>query len=346
MKTISNRLLQSWLQVAKGRGCDLRSLLNAAGIPWQHLENTRSQTTGIQLARLSKELRRLLSDDFMGYGREPLAPELLDQVLIKVLPQAEDLKGLMSEWENFYNLVQMTGRTTTLHNKDEFIYQFQFTTAQLPNTSLQFIDSTMRKLRLFSWMIGREIKLKAVGFAEPMSANAAEYASLFPVIILYEQPVNFFVIDSAFLRCPVIRSMQECLGYKKHLPEDFFEVPGRERSFAALVRRTISKMLKRQCRMPTIECVAEELCLSVRGLRRKLEREDESFQSMKDGIRRDAANEALVRSDIHIADLAAELGFSGTAAFSRAFKAWTAKSPQEYRRCHVAGSDGLTGFAK
>ena len=334
MKTVSNKLLQDWLQVVKNRGHSVKTLLNTSGIPWHCYENTRAQISSEQLARLNAQIRHLLDDQFMGYGHEAMSPALMERVMIKILAQARDLKEILFEWENFWNLVQQsrsTGETSTGINKNEFVYCFKFNAPQRQGTYVWILDSTMFKLQLFSWMIGKQIKPKFIGIAEPAPTGVSDDLSLLPAKIAFGQPQNYFTIDQDYLHCPVVRTPEECLDYKNYLPGDFFAVPDDETCFARLVERSIKTHLETEFRPPQIDFIAEELSISVRGLRRKLESERESFQNLKDKVRRDLAVNKLVRTELPIGDIAVDLGFSGTAAFSRAFKTWTEGTPQEYR---------------
>jgi AraC-like DNA-binding protein len=339
MKTVSNRLLQDWLHITKNKGHNLKALLSASGIPWRCYENTRSHISGEQLARLNAEIRRQLDDQFMGYGRDVMAPALLDRVMIKILAQARNLKELLSEWESFWNLVQRgTGVTSTGVDKNDFVYRFQFNTSQRPGTYVWILDSTMLKLQLFSWMIGKPIKPKVIGIAEPAPAGVSDDLTLLPARVLFSQSQNFFIIDENYLHYPVVRTVEQCLDYKKYLPRDFFAIPDEKSSFAGLVERTMRNILRAEFRLPQIDCIAQELSVSARGLNRKLEAEGEGFQKLKNRIRRELALEKLDCPDVAIRDIAADLGFSGTAAFSRAFKTWTARTPQEYRTRSTAPS--------
>jgi AraC-like DNA-binding protein len=336
MRTVSNRLLQDWLQMTKAKGHDLRPLLVASGIPWRSYEDTHAHISGEQLARLNLEVRRLLNDQFMGYGRESMSPDLLDRVMIKILAQANSLKAILAEWENFWNLVQRsTGVVSTSIDGSEVIYRFNFNTPQRPGAYVWILDSTMLKLRLFSWMIGKQIRPKAIGIAEPEPTGVSEDLALVPARVLFNQSQNFFTFDKKYLQYPVVRTVAQCLNYKEHLPGDFFALPGEEQRLAAAVERTMRNVLKTEFRMPRIEHVAEELAISVRGLNRKLESEGRGFQKLKNTIRRELALERLACPEEPIRDIAATLGFSGTAAFSRAFKGWTASTPQEYRARHA-----------
>ena len=80
--------------------------------------------------------------------------------------------------------------------------------------------------------------------------------------------------------------------------------------------------------------VAEQLGMSRRTLLRYLEREGTTFKDLLEGARREAAFQALAHSTNTISEIAALLGYSETAAFSRAFKRWAGQSPVEYRRLH------------
>jgi AraC-like DNA-binding protein len=78
--------------------------------------------------------------------------------------------------------------------------------------------------------------------------------------------------------------------------------------------------------------LADDLQISSSTLRRRLEAEGQSYQSIKDQLRRDMAIDLLSFSQLSVMDIAGELGFAETSAFHRAFKKWTDANPGEYRR--------------
>ncbi|MGB7478811.1 MAG: helix-turn-helix domain-containing protein [Burkholderiaceae bacterium] len=83
---------------------------------------------------------------------------------------------------------------------------------------------------------------------------------------------------------------------------------------------------------PEFDALADELNLAGSTLRRRLEQEGQSYQAIKDQLRRDLAIDRLLRSTDSVAAIAAELGFAEPSAFYRAFKKWTGARPAEYRR--------------
>lgn len=83
---------------------------------------------------------------------------------------------------------------------------------------------------------------------------------------------------------------------------------------------------------PDLASTARALHMSVSTLQRHLMAERTTFQALKDELRRDLAINRLNTSAVPLVALAAELGFSDSAAFQRAFKCWTGSPPGAYRR--------------
>lgn len=79
-----------------------------------------------------------------------------------------------------------------------------------------------------------------------------------------------------------------------------------------------------------IDQLAREMKLSRQTLYRRLKAEGATFEEVLDRLRRRLALR-LVREGLPVKEVAYRLGFSDPAAFSRAFKRWTGKSPQALR---------------
>lgn len=99
-------------------------------------------------------------------------------------------------------------------------------------------------------------------------------------------------------------------------------------SFVDLTRDVITRWLGRT----HVDCasVAAELKLSERSLRRRLTEEGTSFRELLQDARKERAKTMLAKSGISLAVAAEQLGYSDTAAFSRAFKEWTGVSPGRF----------------
>jgi hypothetical protein len=74
---------------------------------------------------------------------------------------------------------------------------------------------------------------------------------------------------------------------------------------------------------PDFEVLAASLHTTASTLRRHLEQEGQTYQSIKDDLRRDLAVDYLCNSPSSVADIAHALGFAEHSAFHRAFRKWT-----------------------
>lgn len=83
--------------------------------------------------------------------------------------------------------------------------------------------------------------------------------------------------------------------------------------------------------MPSFTAVAESLHMSESSLRRRLQKENTSYQALKDEIRCDVAIDKLLNEKLSVADLAEHLGFTEPSSFVRSFKGWTGQTPKAYR---------------
>lgn len=80
-----------------------------------------------------------------------------------------------------------------------------------------------------------------------------------------------------------------------------------------------------------IEEVARALGYSRQTLYRRLRAEGATFEKVLDGLRRRVALRLIREEGVAVKEAAWRLGFSDAAAFSRAFKRWTGKSPRAMR---------------
>lgn len=104
---------------------------------------------------------------------------------------------------------------------------------------------------------------------------------------------------------------------------------GKPPSTAAQVLDALRR--KRLSDVPEMACIARELGLSVRSLRRRLEEEGTSFRALTQSRLQEAACAMLRDPRVPLQSIAHALGFAHCAAFARAFRRWTQLSPAQYR---------------
>lgn len=88
----------------------------------------------------------------------------------------------------------------------------------------------------------------------------------------------------------------------------------------------------RSDKIPNLNTLAAELCMSPRTLIRKLSAQDTSFRSILEQVRQNLAEQLLSNTYLTAAEISALLGYQEPANFTRAFKRWTKLTPSDWRR--------------
>lgn len=83
---------------------------------------------------------------------------------------------------------------------------------------------------------------------------------------------------------------------------------------------------------PTLEDIAVRLATTPWTLQRKLTSEGTGFRELLDVTRRDLCADYMRETDLSLAEIAWLLGFSGPAAFQKAYRRWFDISPGEHRK--------------
>jgi AraC-like DNA-binding protein len=106
-----------------------------------------------------------------------------------------------------------------------------------------------------------------------------------------------------------------------------------EPDFAGSARQAVASLL--QLGSPDIAAAARAAGTSVRSLQRHLAEAHLSFVQLLEEARCDAARRMLRDPSTKIIEISAELGYTDSANFTRAFRRWTGLSPRAYRRSVV-----------
>lgn len=101
----------------------------------------------------------------------------------------------------------------------------------------------------------------------------------------------------------------------------------RRRGIAAQVR---SRLVRDPGVLPSMAVIADDLCITERTLHRRLATEHTSYRALVDEVRSTLAV-AMLESGLTVEETARQLGYSETAAFSRAFVRWLGTPPSRHR---------------
>src|SRR6266850_2055518 len=184
------------------------------------------------------------------------------------------------------------------------------------------------------WLVGRRIPILRTEFSYPEPAHSDEYRLMYCTELGFDRPNTVIAFEASYLDLPVVQNERSIKEFLRTAPESILVKYKNGSSLAARVRRRLRQYLPGE--VPDFEGLADELNLTPATRRRRLHEEGESYQSIKDQLRRDLAISYLSHSSRSVMDIALELGFSERSAFHRAFRKWTGASPGEFRRTSQA----------
>ena len=184
---------------------------------------------------------------------------------------------------------------------------------------------------LSGWLIGRSIELQAVHIGGPYVND--DYRDglerVFNCAIEFEAEQNELVFSSDYLAQRLVHTPESLQEFLRNAIYQLIVSGSKPASTSTAIRSLIKMDFANG--LPSFEQMAENLHMSESSLRRRLIKEDTSYQNIKDQVRCEIAIEHLRNDKIKINELAGMLGFTEPSSFVRSFRSWTGVTPKAYR---------------
>lgn len=177
-------------------------------------------------------------------------------------------------------------------------------------------------------MLSDQMLVGEVRFAYSKPPYFDKLAPLLPGPSLFDCPHHQLRFDKALLKVPLKFADPRLTQMAQSQCEEEMADIQLPPTLLGQVKRVI---LAEVGNFPNVDDVANELHMSSRTLKRKLQQLGTSYQKILDDLRRGLAVEYLTRSTHAIDEIAALLGYSDASNFARAFRRWTGKNPSDYR---------------
>lgn len=183
-----------------------------------------------------------------------------------------------------------------------------------------------RMIRLFA----RDARPEYVAFEHAAPPYRAEYTRIFDGVERFEQPFTGIVFDRALLgTVRLLRDPEFHAVIEAHSEKRLSRLT-RGSTYADRVREYLLEQPNAESR--DMRAAARALGLSVRSLRRKLQKEGAAYSDIADGALATLAKRLLSDERRTIQETAYAMGFSAPSAFHKAFKRWTGTTPKEFRQ--------------
>ncbi|MDM0117046.1 AraC family transcriptional regulator [Variovorax sp. J22R133] len=303
-------------------------MLGLAGIDPALLEQDASRVTAQQYVVLFSAVKQNLQDECLGHLSRPLRRGSFVLMARSTLG-APSMEVALRRVSHAFGLLQDDVTLTCVSDASLGGLALDFSDTGTPHDD--FCHEMILRVfwRLAAWLHGGKLAPRRFDFGFAQPSYAADYAEIFPAPMSFGQARSAVWFDAAAMASPVRRDVHALQTFLRATPGNLVGPHLAGQSATARVRA----LLQRTCpEWPRLETAAERLHMSVSALQRHLAAEGTSFQALKDQLRRDMAVVRLSTGQATLADLAAELGFTDSTAFQRAFKAWTGSTPGTYRR--------------
>ena len=178
-------------------------------------------------------------------------------------------------------------------------------------------------------IMGDRFRVREIGLTYRPSTDFGITPAMADCPVRFEQAMNQFVFDSKFL------DEAPKLGNRTTYPaiialcDDLLADLAMRSGAAGKVRNVLSQHVANR---PTFAAVAKLLRTPSRTLRRQLRLQNTSFRQLSDELRLYVALRYLRDTEMTNEDIAFAVGFSDAANFRHAFRRWTGKAPNDFRR--------------
>jgi len=330
--TIPIAFVQGMLSGIRARGqaapVDATAALEDAGIAPALLDAPGARVTAEQYVALFALLMERLDDEALGFLSRRLKRGSF-ALMTRATLGAPTFEVALRRVAHTFGLLQDDLTLVLLHEGP--LAGFGLRLNDRAAVQQNFLHELMLRVywRLLAWLHGGRLAARRFDFGFELPPYADGYAKVFPGPLQFGQPCTAVWFDAGALQTPVHRDTQAKNVFLAAAPANVILPRLAEQAVSARVRSVLQQNRPAWTDLAT---AASSLHMSVSTLQRHLATEGTSFQSLKDQLRRDLAIVRLNTSTVPLAALAEELGFADSAAFQRAFKAWTGGAPGSYRR--------------
>jgi AraC-like DNA-binding protein len=331
--TIAICFVAAALQSVRGRDLNADELLANVGLSSSLLQMPQARVSAKHYGALWRAIAAALDDEFFGQDSRRMKAGSFAMLCHAVLG-CKTLGQALDRSLRFYALIldDISGSAERDAHEARIVLR-----ERVPGADHRVFAHELLLMLLYGvscWLVGRRIPILRTEFSYQEPAHSAEYRLMYCADLRFDRPNTLLAFEAHYLDLPVVQNERSAKEFLRTAPENILLKYKNVSSLAARVRRRLRQFLPGT--VPDFEKLADDLGMTPATLRRRLHEEGESYQSIKDQLRRDLAIGYLSHSSRSVMDIALELGFAERSAFHRAFRKWTGASPGEFRRAQQA----------
>jgi AraC-like DNA-binding protein len=335
--TTAAGLCAGLIAFAVGRGADHAALMARAGLGPADLENPDSRLPFKTYITLMRAAQELCADPALAlhFGE---AVDLAELSIVGLIMNASATMG------DAFAQMQRFGRLTLETEGLSAGPRFQITlrdgqmwmvdTRADPNAFPELTEGAFARLVCGPRRFLPAPHVLEVQVTHPAPTYRAEYERIFQCPVTFSSGWNAMRLDSRAATWPVALQPRYVFGVLTERADGLLQELQGQKTVRGQVEAVLLPLL--HTGEVSADEVARALGYSRQTLFRKLKAEDATYQQVLDALRRRMALSYLTGAKVSVNETAYLVGFSEAAAFSRAFKRWTGKSPREVRPARTA----------
>ena len=325
--TISMQLVREALLQTCPAGEPDNGLLARAGIAADQLHLPEARVSAESYARLWRLLARRCNDEFFAMDPRGLPSGAMafmcrasmgQPTLAAGLETALAFLSLMLE-DMQPSLVRQAGLAEIIINEPR----------DTPRRAFTYFTFWMIVHGMACWLAGRRIPILAIELRCSEPPFCDDYRVMFSENLQFQRSRTRMIISADCLDLPLKRTPADLQRFLAEAPGNILV---KYRDPSSLGRRVRTGLLQLSPgKWPDADTLAHQLGLSASTLRRRLAEEGQTYQGLKDSVRRELAIAWLSQALSPMEDIAQRLGFADSSSFYKAFRKWFGCNPGQYR---------------
>lgn len=325
--TISIHLVREALLQSCAPGAASADVLYSAGIDPQLLAESTARVSATTYARLWRLLARRMDDEFFGMDPRKLKSGSLAFLCRAAMAQPTLVTSLESGL-GFLSL--MLERLPAQLVRQQSLAEIVLLEPESePNRAFTYFTYWMIVHGVACWLAGRRIPILAIELRCPKPAFCDDYQVMFSDNLRFDRPRTRMIFSADCLDLPIKRSPEELKRFLAHAPANILVKYRDPDSLATRIKNDLRQLPADT--WPETDGLAASLCISASTFRRRLAEEGQTYQGLKDSVRKELAIVWLAEPQISFAEIAERLGFADTSSFYKAFRKWSGSNPGHYR---------------
>jgi AraC-like DNA-binding protein len=336
--TTSAGLAASLIGFAAGRGADRAALMARAGLRPADLEDPDSRLPFDSYMTLMRAAQDLCCDPALAlhFGE---AVDLAEMSIVGLIMNASATMG--DAFAQMQRFGRLSMETEGLNDGPRFQISvrdgqpWMVDTRADPDAFPELTEGAFARLVCGPRRFLPEPHVLEVQVSHPAPAYRAEYDRIFQCPVTFSSGWNALRLDPRIATWPVALQPRYVFGVLTQKADSLLQELEDQKS----VRGKVEAVLLPQLHTGEVSAdgIARSLGFSRQTLFRRLKSEGATYEQVLDTLRHRMAMRYLTGAKVSVNETAYLVGFSEPAAFSRAFKRWTGKSPREVQPARVAG---------